>query len=373
MVDTFRSEPFQEIPVWELELQQIAAQPLEYCPDFPSIAKRYDAWWEGEILDRPIFQFNANTNPARPITRRLEYLFEPDRWYEEKMLDLKQVKLVGDALPAVRPDFGPVVLGVLFGGKGEFYEDTTWVHPMINDDWSSAPDWSLNPNHPWWIQLLKLANLVAEQGKGRYLFFMPNLGGSADILLNLRGSQQLCLDVIDQPEKIVAAINAIYPAWREALHCLLTIAMQHKVGFTYHPVVWSSKVNSVFECDFNYLIGKRDFERLLLPDLARQAGTVSRAMFHLDGPGAAKHIDALLAVPQIQAIQYVPGAGNSALEWIPMYKKIQAARKALQIICTPGEVLRLCEELKPEGLALSGSAGVEEIDALYEQFCKRYR
>ena len=63
-------------------------------------------------------------------------------------------------------------------------------------------------------------------------------------------------------------------------------------------------------CDFNFLIGPREFERLFLPDIARQAATAGRAIFHLDGPGAARHIDALLDLPELQAIQFVPGAGT---------------------------------------------------------------
>ena len=83
--------------------------------------------------------------------------------------------------------------------------------------------------------------------------------------------------------------------------------------------------------------------------LARQAATVGRALFHLDGPDAAKHIDALLEVPELQAIQFTPGAQSpSAMRWIPMMKKIRRSGRSVQIICPPEEMPAICELRKPE-------------------------
>jgi len=57
-----------------------------------------------------------------------------------------------------------------------------------------------------------------------------------------------------------------------------------------------------------------------------------------------------------------------------MFRKIQSAGRALQIICPPDEVLALCDELQPEGLALwsEGVLSSADLDDLFEQFCKRY-
>ncbi len=40
----------------------------------------------------------------------------------------------------------------------------------------------------------------------------------------------------------------------------------------------------------------------------------------------------------------------------------------------PEEVLQLCDELRPEGLALWMETALppDDLDALFEQFCKRY-
>jgi hypothetical protein len=128
-------------------------------------------------------------------------------------------------------------------------------------------------------------------------------------------------------------------------------------------------------CDFNFMIGPKEFERVCLPDIARQAATVGRAVFHLDGPGAARHIDALLEVPDIQAIQFTPGEGTpSALAWVEMFRKIQAKGRSVLVICPANEVLALCDALRPEGLAImiTESLTPKTLDDVFAQLTSRY-
>ncbi|MCW5559694.1 MAG: hypothetical protein KIT22_17905, partial [Verrucomicrobiae bacterium] len=278
-------------------MRQVAASSLEFCPDFPAIAARYKAWWHQALVDRPVFQASYNTRPERPITRRLELLEDGEAWLAAKRLDVAQTRFLGDALPHVRADFGPVLLGGMLGGRLEFGSDTGWTHAFIGDDWSNAPDWTLREDNPWWGLLRARAEEAARDAAGRYLLCTPDLGGSADVLLNLRGAQALCLDVLTQPERIPEALDGIYPAWHKAFSMLYEMATAHGAGLTHWLGIWSDAPYVVPACDFNFLIGQADFERLCLPDIARQAATVGRAVFHLDGPGAAKHIDALLEVP----------------------------------------------------------------------------
>ncbi len=367
-------EPINELVPWTQQLGQIAAQGLELCPDFPQIAQRTEAWWAHECLDRPLFIGTANPRPERPITRRLELLAQPDEWFAAKQADMLQVHRVGDALPHVRADFGPVLLGGMLGGKIEFGADTTWTHAFIGDDWSNAPDWQLDDDNPWWRMLQARAQRVAVEAKGRFLLCTPDLGGSGDVLLNLRGSAPLCMDVAECPERIISAVNAIYPAWRKAFRRLYEIALGEGAGLMHWVGLWSSRPYMVPACDFNFMISPRQFRQLLLPDIARQAETVGRAVFHLDGPGAARHIDALLEVDAIHAIQFTPGAGTpSALRWVEMFQKVQRKGRSLLIICPAEEVLALCEALRPEGLALivEDAPSPEALDALFATFARK--
>jgi len=365
----------EQIEQWTETLTTIAAQPLEFCSDVPAIAHRLEAWWQQELVDRPVFLAQANTHPERPITRRLELMNDADAWLAAKLQDMQQLHRVGDTLPHVRADFGAVLLGSLLGGQREVRSDTSWTHAFIDDDWSNAPDWTIPDDHPDWLLLQQLTKLVAEDAKGRYLVCTPDLGGSADVLLNLRGSAQLCMDVVMRPETIQAAIDAIYQSWRQAFTSLYANATEHGAGVVHWLGLWSSRPYVVPACDFNALIGPAHFQQLFLPEIARQAETVGRAIFHLDGPDAARHIDALLDVPHIEAIQFTPGAGSpSALQWLDMLRKIQDKGRSLLIFTPAEEVIELAQSLKPEGLAIliESPPAPNDLDALFRQFCRPF-
>lgn len=376
MAPAAANRDISELNVWSTALRTIATQPLALCPEFPAIARRFEAWWNHAPTDRPIFIGAANARPERSLTRRLNLLAHPDAWFAAKRADLDQTHRVGDALPQIRVDFGPVLLGGMLGGITEFGSDTAWTHPFIDDAWSNAPDWKIPSEHPLWKLLRELTERVACDAAGKYLLCTPDLGGSADVLLNLRSSAPLCLDLVDHPSKITETVEAIYPAWRQAFCELYRITLPHHTGLIHWIQLWSERPYLVPACDFMYLIGKPEFERFFLPDIVRQTAAVGRAAFHLDGPEATRHIDALLEVPDIQAIQFTPGEGApSALAWVEMFRKIQAKGRSLLIVCPPAEVLALCERLQPEGLAIwvGGGLSVAELDALFDRFQRRYQ
>jgi len=366
-------QPIPELSAWSRTLTDIAGKSLVFCPDLPAIAKRFEAWWAHECLDRPIFICSTNSNPARPITKRLELLAKPDEWFAAKQADLLQTHCVGDTLPHIRVDFGPVLLGGMLGGKIEFGADTTWTHAFIDDDWSNAPDWELRDDNVYWQQLRQLTKLVAADAIGRYFVCAPDFGGSGDVLLNLRGPTGLCLDALENPDRIRAAIDAIYPSWRRAYSEFYRLTVGSGAAGICWLLLWSNRPYMPAACDFNFMIGTDEFNSLCLPDIARQAATAGRATFHLDGPGAARHIDALLELPELNAIQFTPGEGTpSALAWIEMFRKIQRRGKSLLISCPAKEVLQVRDQLRPEGLAIwTGGLSAPELDQLFAEYRAR--
>jgi hypothetical protein len=81
---------------------------------------------------------------------------------------------------------------------------------------------------------------------------------------------------------------------------------------------------------------RKIFEKLILmkfalPEIAASCRRLSNPFFHLDGPGELKHLDALLAIPELKGIQWIPGAGQPPLtEWPDVLRKIRAAGKRIQ-------------------------------------------
>ena len=365
----------QKLDQWTQKLTAISKEPLEFAPDFPRIAERFEAFWSHQCLDRPIFLASVNSNPARPIQKRLEYIQEPQGWFEEKYRDMRQTHWVGDALPFIRVDFGPVFMTALTGLEPKFVSNTTWYDPIINDDWSNAPDWSFPEENRWQELLVELLTLVAKDARGRFCVCTPNLGGTDEVLLNYRGSAKLCMDVIDQPDKIIQAVQAIHPGWEKMTALLYQTILEQDAPLIQWQNLWSNRPHTLPSADFNAMIGPRQFKKLFMPDIEQRAKTVKRASFHLDGPDAARHIDTLLDCEALDVIQFTPGDGKApARTYAEMFRKVQARGKSVLIACGTKDVFPLCEELRPEGLAfmIDSSFTVHELDAFFAEFCRNF-
>ena len=95
------------------------------------------------------------------------------------------------------------------------------------------------------------------------------------------------------------------------------------------------------------------YKEFVEAELLAELEWLDASIFHLDGPGALTHLDALLEIPSLNGIQWCYGAGQpTAAYWIPVLKKIQNAGKLIYINAAPVDLDVLLEELKPEGLLL---------------------
>ncbi len=115
------------------------------------------------------------------------------------------------------------------------------------------------------------------------------------------------------------------------------------------------------QSDVSCLVSKGMFDEYFLPFIGQQTLWAERTVYHLDGPAAIRHLDSLLSLPRLTAVQWVAGAGApSAAHWIPLARGVLAAGKRRLLDCEPGEVRTLVQELGNEGLMLSTRCASEE-------------
>ena len=107
-------------------------------------------------------------------------------------------------------------------------------------------------------------------------------------------------------------------------------------------------------CDFAAMISTRHFEEFCLPVLVEEVKPMTHNVFHLDGKGVARHLDHILAVPEINAIQWVQGMGDDTpiMQWLPLIKRIQAAGKSVLVDLQLAELEEFIENMDPKGLML---------------------
>jgi hypothetical protein len=81
---------------------------------------------------------------------------------------------------------------------------------------------------------------------------------------------------------------------------------------------------------------------------------MTRNIFHVDGTGVLRHLDYILSLPQIQAIQWVQGVGDDLpiMQWLHVIKTIQAAGKGVLVDLQLSELEPFIAAMKPDGLYL---------------------
>ena len=77
---TVAASPLPELERWSAMLEQLSHQPLSLCPHSPGIARRWEAWWHQQCVDRPVFVASVLRAGTPSIGRGMELLNEPARW-----------------------------------------------------------------------------------------------------------------------------------------------------------------------------------------------------------------------------------------------------------------------------------------------------
>ena len=110
------------------------------------------------------------------------------------------------------------------------------------------------------------------------------------------------------------------------------------------------------------------FREFLLPSLHRIVEAMPYPMFHLDG--TTNHLEALLSIPGLRAIQWVPGPEREKLApWYGLIRRIKEAGKSVELFARPDEIDDLVANVGARGL-LIGCSGLSEEEA--ERLLDRY-
>ena len=337
--------------------------------------ERVEAWWRGERADRPAIRLTAprdGISPyAGPVTEDIDAWWTDPAFVIPRMEhQLRSTWYAGESMPVIYPvSTGLVSITNKYLGAENLYIDrnTTWSLPII-DDWDTAPPLGLDDEGIWWKRTERLLEAGVEliEANGFEAFVgLPDLNGPTEVLSGLRGPERFAIDFYDRPDVIKPALRAVQDAWFDAYE--RTTAIAHRCGGYFCWMgVWSQRPMTDLQSDVSCLISKAMFDDYFLPFIVEQARRIDRTIYHLDGPDAIRHLDSLLAVKEIDAIQWVQGAGAGRMtEWIDLLKRIQDGGKLVWAACDPDEVVPLARALDPARLLLvTSTASQTEADRL---------
>lgn len=342
-------------------------------PDLDKVLERFEAWWACELLDRPLLTI-ATKPEGPPAIPTKEHSSDRQRWFDvEHRVDCFEASLEGavflaETVPSFAPNLGPDLCATLFGAELEFGGATTWVRPVAascRDILRREPDLE----SVCWNKVRELTDESLRRGEGRWLTQIADLHTNGDLLSALRDPGELCVELCDDIDSVRAACDHVTSFYRPIYDDLYDrIAAAGQPLTTWTPILHTGRAYMT-SCDFICLISPQMFQEAILPGIVEEMRFLDRSCFHLDGEGSLNHLDALLECEDLHAIAWVYGAGKGpASDWMEVYKKTQAAGKALHLTPENFEVARaMAEQLRPEGVWFwfegSGPYEREEVEA----------
>ena len=333
--------------------------------DWEKTKKYYKAWWNCEVLDKIAIMVTA---PRENQEQNGNFVGSPeDRLNKEKVIDIAEKKIQitfygGLAFPFYDLDFGPDIFSAYMGATIEFSPigdyPISWVdwHRPILENYSDLSAFEIKEDNFYWQKTKEFTSYALERSQGDYLIGITDLHAGMDSLAVLRGGpEKLCMDLIDNPDGVKAAMKLLWKAWHKIYEESYRIIANKQEGSCSWIGLWSPGKTYPVQNDFACLISSKMYEKFFLEELLNEINYLDHSIYHLDGPDALRHLDMLLEISGLNAIQWVPGAEldkQGVAKWMPIYKKIQAKKKAILVYCRPNEVDFVLENLAPEGLLI---------------------
>ena len=341
--------------------------------------QHYINWWNHKGIVLNMWEhFQEGVKPHADIPEPKPYKDLNQRWFDPEWraeyLDwyVAHSCLMADMLPVANTQLGPGSLAAILGGVFEGGEDTIWIHPNPN----YTDDITFDANHPNWLLHKELLKACKAKAQGHYYVGMPDLMEGMDVLAAMKGTDKVLLDTVMQPEVLehqMQQINDIYFKVFDELYDI--IREGDEMAFCYFSS-WAPGKMSKLQSDISTMISVDDYRRFVQPFIRQQCQKIDYTLYHLDGVGAMHHLDALLEVKELNAIQWTPGVGEpqgGSPKWYDLYKKILAGGKSIMACWVTLDELRpLLDNIGGDGVHLEmdfhNEREVEEALRIVEEY-----
>lgn len=297
--------------------------------------KRYLDWWNNKGLIISMWEHIEKEGEPHEIVpqpephKNLEQFYFDTEWRADYLHhQLSKSSFLADIPPVANTHLGPGSLSAILGAELDAGEDTIW----IRHDENIGDKIELAPNNKWWKVHLDLVQACKEKSQGKYFVGCPDLIEGLDTLAGLKGTDTLFMDMLMQPDKLLKQlqqVNDIYFDVFDKIYDIINI--NGEMAFCYFSI-WGPGKISKLQCDISVMISQDDFRRFALPFLREQCQKINYTLYHLDGVDAIRHLDTVLEIEELNAVQWTPGVGEPQggnPRWYDLYKKILAKGKSI--------------------------------------------
>jgi len=328
-----------------------------YIDNWEHVRNRFRTWWNHEPMDYPLMNLRAMGKepqkiiPCEPFTDTKDQYLNAEKIVAYYRMYCETHWFLEDSYPSVSLNFGPGSLAVYLVSEPIFKPESIWFGECMHDinDQSCL---TYDSENPWWKMHLEMHKKAKELAKDDFLVDIPDIVENADILAALRGPQNLCYDLIDDPDEVKRALKKIddlYFPYYDAFHDVVK-GEDGSCSFTAFSI-WGPGKTAKIQCDFNVLISPEFFKEFVVPGLRSQCQSLDNSLFHLDGPDAIRHVPALMEINELDGLQWTCGAvqpDGGCERWYPIYDQVRDAGKSLWIHINdgdPGDWAESCKRL----------------------------
>jgi len=343
----------------------------ELKPDLQEACQRLRDWWNDKRVDRVVALIEAphrGVAPLASINKVSEMYTDPKTVFHNLDARLASTFYGGEALPRHWVYLGPVPLSSYMGCEPHFEPDTVW-HSKLYEAWNTLDEIRFDPSNRWYQLLCDLTHASARRAEGHYLVSGQGFGCVSDVIANMWGSEHTLLAMAERPETIKTIAQRLVDISKRLYDEVDAITAPCQDGSFDWISLWAPGRMWTLQSDLCCMISPAMFEDYVLEELRQEAEHVDYSFYHLDGPGAVQHLDALLSIKALDGIQWVPGAGASQdpLDWIDLFLRVQKAGKKLQINCPPDRISELLDTISKQGVCLVISCS--DQDSAEEVLC----
>ena len=326
-------------------------------------------WGNGFIADIPLRAAYPEPAPTDDLEQ-----YHTDLEYRSSYLlhDISRRCFPADTLPIVRPSDGTVELAAYLGALPNFREDTIWYQSIIKEI-DTCPSIEFDPKNKWFARMEALLKRLKDSAGDDFIVGLPGISPNLDVLAELRGTAELMMDMMERPAWVKHKTEEIDSVYFEVYQRFYDIVCMSDGSSVFYPfMLWAPGRVSQLQCDTAAMISPAMFREFVLPGLDRVTRWLDYSLFHVDGPDMVKHVDLLLELDDLNAIQFTPGPGvprGGHSHWHEMYKRILQAGKSVQAVwLNPEDVLPLLDSIGSEGVYLMVECqGPDQMEQLYRE------
>lgn len=317
------------------------------------VIDNHTRWWKGE-LGRPLV--NIMIPDAHPYEKKTpapilsqqncnDFSWSPEQVIDALDEDLSRFEYVGDGYPLINFDsFGPGSLAAFCGAKLDNSSGRIWFWPSEEQEIADIHV-KYDPENIYAKRIKDIYRAGLEKWNGTVMMGLPDLGGVLDVAASLRGTENLLMDLYDEPDEVKRLTAEIQTAWYEAYEDFSNVLKPQGANANWTRLL-CKEPSYVTQCDFSYMIGNDMFKEFVLDTLIEDTRRLPYTIYHMDGIGELNHFDDLLAIPTLTAIQWQMGEGKpSPKHWPDVYRKILASGKQMQIVRGAQDFLDVIEQV----------------------------